>query len=212
MVSPTVTYLFDPLCGWCYGASPVIQALAARSDITLELAPTGLFSGGGRVLDAAFAEFAWLNDMRIAKLTGLRFTEAYRQQVLGGHGSPFDSTAATLALSAVKRVEPLRELQALVALQEARYVQGLNTCDLTVVAQVLRDMGLAEAADLLLAPDDDLKALNALRVVQAQTLKRRFGAQGVPAITVTDAKGSRMLNSNLLFGPVDNLLWQISAG
>ena len=23
----TLTYLFDPLCGWCYGASPAIQKL-----------------------------------------------------------------------------------------------------------------------------------------------------------------------------------------
>ena len=25
MTTKTLTYLFDPLCGWCYGASPAIQ-------------------------------------------------------------------------------------------------------------------------------------------------------------------------------------------
>jgi protein-disulfide isomerase-like protein with CxxC motif len=35
----TVTYLFDPLCGWCYGASPVIQQLGQQPDIQMELAP-----------------------------------------------------------------------------------------------------------------------------------------------------------------------------
>lgn len=29
----TVTYLFDPLCGWCYGASPVIQQLGQQANI-----------------------------------------------------------------------------------------------------------------------------------------------------------------------------------
>jgi putative protein-disulfide isomerase len=37
----TVTYLFDPLCGWCYGASPTIQRLALQGDIRLELATLG---------------------------------------------------------------------------------------------------------------------------------------------------------------------------
>lgn len=46
--------------------------------LELELAPTGLFAGGGRTMDAAFADYAWSNDLRIAKLTGQRFTEAWR--------------------------------------------------------------------------------------------------------------------------------------
>ncbi len=46
------TYLFDALCGWCYGAAPVIQGLAQHGAVTLELAPTGLFAGAGRTMDA----------------------------------------------------------------------------------------------------------------------------------------------------------------
>ena len=43
-----VTYLFDPLCGWCYGAGPALERLAQLDDVTLELMPTGLFAGEGR--------------------------------------------------------------------------------------------------------------------------------------------------------------------
>ena len=116
----TVTYLFDPLCGWCYGASPAIQQLGQQAHIQLELAPSGLFVGGGRILDAAFADYAWSNDVRIEKLTGQRFTETYRRKVLGQLGSPFDSAATTLALTAVSLTAPQRELETLKALQEAR--------------------------------------------------------------------------------------------
>src|SRR5690242_9054966 len=42
-----ITYLFDPLCGWCYGACPVLDRLALLGDATLELMPTGLFAGEG---------------------------------------------------------------------------------------------------------------------------------------------------------------------
>ena len=109
-------YIYDPLCGWCYGASPAVQKLGQHSGITLELAPTGLFADGGRHMDAAFAEFAWSNDLRIAQLTGQRFTEAYRQNVLGRHGSQFDSSAMTLALTAVSLTQAQRELEVLKAL------------------------------------------------------------------------------------------------
>jgi putative protein-disulfide isomerase len=205
----TVTYLFDPLCGWCYGASPVVQQLGQQASIQLELAPSGLFAGGGRTMDAAFEDFAWSNDQRIAKLTGQRFTEDYRRQVLGHLGSRFDSATATLALTAVSLSEPQRELEALRALQEARYVQGLDTCDMSVVEKLLRDLGLAAAADRLDASDAELLAANAARIQKARGLMQTFGAQGVPALVVSDDKGSRLLSGNALYGNFDNLLRQI---
>ncbi|MEG2632532.1 MAG: DsbA family protein, partial [Comamonas sp.] len=73
-----------------------------------------------RTLDAEFAQYAWANDMRIEKLTGQRFTPEYRTRVLGKLGSRFDSAATTLALTAVLRTAPQRELEALKVLQEAR--------------------------------------------------------------------------------------------
>ena len=210
-MSTTVTYLFDPLCGWCYGASPAIQRLGQEASITLELAPTGLFSGGGRVMSADFADFAWTNDVRIAKLTGQRFTEVYRQKVLGRLGSRFDSAAATLALTAVSLSEPPRELETFKALQEARYVQGLDTCDASVVENLLRDLGLAAAADRLAASDAELLAANAARIQKARGLMQTFGAQGVPALMVTDGRGSRMLSGNALYGNFESLLREIEA-
>ena len=199
-----ITYLLDPLCGWCYGASPVLQQLGQLPGMQLELAPTGLFAGaGGRTLDAEFAQYAWANDMRIQKLTGQRFSG-----VLGERGSRFDSTAPTLALTAVLRNAPERELEALKVLQEARYVHALDTGDMAVVAQLLREMQLDAAADLLLADDAQLLAANAARLVKAQGLKQAFGAQGVPALIV---KGSRLLRGDALYGSFDSLLAEIAA-
>ncbi|WP_367849219.1 DsbA family protein [Rhodoferax sp. WC2427] len=207
----TLTYLFDPLCGWCYGASPVIQQLGMHSDFTLELAPTGLFAGGGRTMDAAFADYAWANDTRIAKLTGQRFTPAYRSQVLGRHGSRFDSSTATLALTAVALTAPARELLSLKLLQEARYVDGLDTTAVQVVEKLLRDAGLAAAADRLVAADADLLLANTTRQQRAQRLMHSLGATGVPALVRTDASGSRLLPGNALFGSFEQLMDALQA-
>lgn len=208
----TITYLLDPLCGWCYGASPVLQQLGRHPGIRLELAPTGLFAGaGGRTLDAAFADYAWANDMRIQKLTGQQFTPLYRSEVLGKLGSRFDSATTTLALTAVLRTAPQRELEALKVLQEARYVHALDTGAVTVVVQLLRGLALDAAADMLAAGDAQLLAANAQRMRQAREMKEAFEAQGVPALIVTDDKGSRLLRGNALYGSLDRLLADIAA-
>src|SRR5437763_9595920 len=118
-----ITYLFDPLCGWCYGASTLLEQLAARPDFAVALAPTGLFAGdGARPMDDGFAAYAWSNDQRISRLSGQPFSEAYRRDVLGDRTRLFDSGPATLALTGVALTAPDRELEALKAIQLLRYV------------------------------------------------------------------------------------------
>ena len=56
-----IDYLFDPLCGWCYGAGPALEKLAGLDNVRLTLAPTGLFAGqGARAMDQHFAAYAAL--------------------------------------------------------------------------------------------------------------------------------------------------------
>lgn len=218
MTTPTapdatrVTYLFDPLCGWCYGASPMVRQLAGTPGITIELAPTGLFSGdGARPMDQGFAAYAWSNDQRIERLSGQRFTEAYRSKVLNAPGQMFDSGPATLALTAVALTRPDAELAALKAIQEARYVDGRDIVSIAGLAQILREIGLDAAAGLLEAPGDDLIAANPARTSKARQMMSAFGAQGVPTLVVTDQRGRRMLSSNALFGSYDDLRAAIGA-
>lgn len=155
-MSIALHYLFDPLCGWCYGAAPAIEALSSEPGITIELRPTGLFSGAGaRAMDDGFAAYAWSNDQRIEQFTGQPFSEVYRQQVLGDRRQRFDSTAATLALTAVQSTAPARELEALKTIQRARYVDGKDVSSLTTLVELLTALGLAPAAARLSPPTTD---------------------------------------------------------
>ncbi len=130
--------------------------------------------------------------------------------MLGKPGSRFDSATATLALTAVALNAPQHELQALKVLQEARYVHAQDTSAVPVVEKLLRDMGLRAAAERFVAGDTELLADNAARVRKAQGLMRTFGAQGVPALIVTDDNGSRLLRGNALYGSFDSLLGLIT--
>jgi putative protein-disulfide isomerase len=207
-----ITYLFDPLCGWCYGASPTLEGLTARPDFTVKLAPTGLFAGdGARPMDDSFAAYAWANDQRIARLTGQTFSESYRRKVLGDRSRLFDSGPATLALTAVARSVPAREFEALKAIQRARYVDGRDTTDMSVLWDVLRSLSLNDAASRVAAPDDDLRTAYRARIEGARAEMRRFGVDGVPALIVGEGERRRLVKASALFGSIDVLVAGLKA-
>lgn len=210
----SLRYLFDPLCGWCYGAAPQIERLAAHvlelPGSGLSLAPTGLFSGAGaRRMDAGFADYAWANDVRIEQLTGQRFSERYRREVLGQTGGNFDAGPAYLALSAVALTAPERELEALRHIQLARYVEGLDITEPALLSQLLRAQGLRAAAELLAGDEGDLRSLEAQRRADSQVLMRELGLHSVPALVCETPEGRRVIRGQALYGEFAELLAEL---
>ena len=145
-------YFFDPLCGWCYGSAPALSALADAYPDALVMRPSGLFANGGTRLMSTMADHAWRNDMRIAELTGQRFTTDYRDRVLRDPQALFDSTFATRAIVALGAIDAGLEPVLLHALQTARYIDAVDTARAETVAAVSaqvagsRGHGLDEAA------------------------------------------------------------------
>jgi putative protein-disulfide isomerase len=133
-------------------------------------------------MNGDFAAYAWSNDQRIERLTGQPFTGQYRERVLGDHQRLFDSGPATLALTAVFLTALARELEALKAIQNARYVDGKDTTSPQTLASVLRGLGLEQAAAMVEQPDEDLLSANKARMDRAKALMREFGAHGVPTL------------------------------
>jgi len=206
-----VTYLFDPLCGWCYGATPMLDRLSA-SGVRIELLPTGLFSDAGALpMDEGFAAHAWANDQRIERLTGQAFTQAYQRNVLGIRGTLLDSHAATLGISAAGLEDPSRRLTALKAIQRARYVDGRDIVTAEGVAAVLADTGMADAAAMLRKPAETVLTVHAELVGRGRELFQRLHANGVPSLAVIRNDAPRLIGSNALFGSFDNLVAHIAA-
>ena len=201
----SLIYLYDPLCGWCYAATPAIARLRANS-VPVKLLPTGLFSNTGRVMTAEFAAYAWANDQRIAAMTGQTFTDAYRQHVLQAPGTSFDSAAAVLALTAVAMDDPEGEADALQALQEARYIGGLDITDSESIVSILQDAGFQIPSATSAAGSAALLAANASRLAAGQTMMREVGGSGVPTLVLVEDATRRLLDSKLLYGSADELL------
>lgn len=58
MSSITLHYIFDPFCGWCYGASPLIEIAASQPNIKLQLHGGGMLTGYNQVkIDDQWRQF-----------------------------------------------------------------------------------------------------------------------------------------------------------
>lgn len=202
----TLQYLFDPLCGWCYGASAHIGALAKHPEIDVQPMATGLFAGAGARPMKSFAQQAWAMDQRIGALSGQPFTEDYRTKVLGSEDALLDSTVATRAVTAVSEIAPDRMLEALAAIQSARYADGKDITSAPVVADILTELGLVDAAARLLAADDDLLQLVNTRTSAARELMGAYRLQGVPSLIATVNGELSILDASALYSGTDKIL------
>ena len=130
-------------------------------------------------------------------MTGQPFSEAYRRDVLGDRTRLFDSGPATLALTAVALTAPDREFEALQGHPEGPLCRRprQHGC-LPFSRDVLRALGLHDAADRLAAPDDDLIAAYRKRIEAARAEMRRFGADGVPALIVGVGENRRLVGGS----------------
>ena len=102
---------------------------------------------------------------------------------------------------------PERELDALHALQHARYVEGRDNADPVVIADVLNSLGLQAAAARLREPSDALRVALLERVAAARVTMQLLGAQGVPQLAVAGQGGAlRLVGGDALLGPREALL------
>jgi putative protein-disulfide isomerase len=194
-------YLYDPLCGWCYGAMPAIHGLADLGGCIVEPVPSGLFAGDpGKRIDAAMVKQFEQIDARIAAMSGQRFSEVYRRKVLGNPTLAFDSGPATEALTAVSQWNVLRELDALHALQRERFVAGRDISQREVIAQALAaSLGETPQAWLARMAEPTLARAAEKRIARARRIMKSIGVQGVPALVWPSDKGLRLLPGQWLY-------------
>ena len=193
-------YLFDPLCGWCYGVSKNLDEVVAHIDMPLVPVPTGLFAGdGARSPDAGLVSFLWDSDQRIARVTGQNFSVRYRERVLGSRHLLLDSGPATMALVAVHLVEPSKVYDALKAIQHARYIDGLDVTSQDALAEILDRHGLPDVARRLAQPDDALLQATSARVAEGKRLLKTVGMGSVPTFVLSTQGQHHLLQASALF-------------
>ncbi|WDR38754.1 DsbA family protein [Pseudomonas serboccidentalis] len=171
-------YIYDPLCGWCYGAKPLVQA--AQQVLPVVAHAGGMMSGPNRQqVSPQLRNYVIPHDRRIAEYTGQPFGEAYFEGLLRDHSAIFDSTPPIAAVMAAESIDG-RGLQMLGRLQTAHYVEGRRIADESVLFDIAGQMDYA--ADTFAAA---FKAVDTQAHVKAsRALLAQLGGQGFPTLAL----------------------------
>jgi putative protein-disulfide isomerase len=185
-MKPTILhYLYDPLCGWCYGAAPLIRA--TRGIIPVRLHGGGLMTGDARQTITPQLR-AWVNrhDQQIAQASGQLFGKGYMDGLLHETGVILDSAPPIAAVLAADQLAG-RGLDMLARLQLAHYTEGRHLAERPVLIGLAAALGL-DAAAFASALDQHSGEPVQAHIRETRELMAQTGAQGFPTLLLETAQ------------------------
>lgn len=176
----TLHYIFDPLCGWCYAAAPLIDA-ARQAGLHIELHAGGLWTGANvKHVTPQLRQYVMSNDQRIAQLTGQPFGDAYFDVLLNDSSAVLDSEPPIRAIIAAQDLG----LDMLHHIQQAHFVEGLHISRFETLSTIAQKLGLN--ADEFRTAYDAVDFNAAIAATHA--LMAAHGAQGYPTLLINQQR------------------------
>jgi putative protein-disulfide isomerase len=172
-------YLYDPLCGWCYGAEPLVAAAADVDGLTLRLHAGGLWPQPTRLPDH-LRRYIQQADARVGQMSGQPYGDAYLNGLLFDPELVLESRPVIAAVLAAQTVDPSKALPMLRGIQHAHYERGLHVVRAETLRQVAAEIGLDAAKfeqALRAVPVDE-------HIAESQELMNNVGAQGFPTFVL----------------------------
>jgi putative protein-disulfide isomerase len=202
MDTPILWYVADPMCSWCWGFSPVIEAIKAEYAPQLKIALLlgGLRSESTPMTPAQRADILhhW---QEVHALTG----QSFHFEGALPEGFVYDTEPACRAVVTMGKLAPDMTFPLLKAIHAAFYAEGRNVVFAEVLAELAAGLGIDAARFLAAFESDDAKARTLAHFRQA----REWGVRGFPTLIQQDDAGYRMLANG--WHPLEDLRPDISA-
>ena len=143
---PKIIYVFDPLCGWCYGFSPVMKK---AYDKYKEKADFEVIAGGMVIGDqigpiCKIAEFLKGATARVTERTGAEFSKLFLDTILTEGTQLLSSMEPSIAVQICKVEKPDRVFEFVSELHKEIYVSGLKTTISSDYDRLAKKMGFDE--------------------------------------------------------------------
>lgn len=171
-------YVFDAYCGWCWGFSATMTAVADRHPhLRVDVVSGGLMTGTRK---HPLRDFGYIADAnkRITQLTGARFGKGF--QKVFKHGEfVMDSEAAARGVAALRAGAEGGPMTAIAGSYQRRFfVDGEDLGDPATVGAVAEEFGLDAAAVL-----EDFASPGSLQAAEADFHRAQvLGAEGYPTL------------------------------
>ena len=201
MPHPTLHYIHDPFCGWCYAAVPLLSAALQIPGLQIVLHAGGMMSGANRQqVTPQLRSYVMQHDANIARITGQPFGDAYFNGLLLDQNAVFDSTPPITAILAADALGG-HGLELLKRIQTAHYVEGRKIAEFAILQELAIEIGL-DADAFNKAFQASTGAATERHLAASRHLLQTIGGRGFPTLALEiDGKLERLDISAWLGNP-----------
>lgn len=189
MATRELIYVGDAMCSWCWGFSPVLDAIRKKysAQLPLRIVVGGLRPGpGAEKLDAKLKEFLRHEWTKIREVTKQPFDTKF----LDRDGFLYDTHPASCAVVAMRRLKPEAELEFFKAVQKAFYADGVDITKPENFAPLAKAFGIDGAKFVKELTSD---ASHRAAVEDYQEAAKR-GVRGFPSLLLRIGDGQAVLS------------------
>lgn len=185
----TLWYIADPMCSWCWGFSPVIEAI--RRDygerLAIKLVVGGLRAGTTEPLAPGKRAEILQHWHNVQRMTGQPFTFEGALPA----GFIYDTEPACRAVVAAMLIDSSYTFPLLAAIQHAFYVEQANVTESQVLIQLATNVGISAEPFSQMFASDTAKQTTQDHFRQAI----QWGIRGFPTIIGQDVAGLHLLTN-----------------
>lgn len=186
-------YLFDPLCGWCYGFGNQLQTFKDNFEakISFNVISGGMVTGSRVGTLSEIAPYIKDSLPRVEQLSGVKFGSAFLEDLHGPGKTILDSTPPSKAFVILKEAFPLQQVEVAHAIQEIFYGQGLDLNRAESYAGLCQQLGYDFNQFT-----EDFEGLNyQLATKDAFSDAARYGVSGYPTVILHHGNAYYMVSS-----------------
>ncbi|CNE85048.1 DsbA family protein [Yersinia nurmii] len=200
MSGTTLHYIFDPLCGWCYGAAPLVKAAQAIPGLSISFHGGGMMTGENRrQINAEWRSYVMPHDQRISELTGQPFGDRYFDGLLKDTSAILDSAPPITAILTAEIITE-RGLDMLHRIQHAHYFEGRRIADTPVLIELAAELGL-DGPSFSHVFQETLSAATAQHIANSRAFLAKIHGQGFPTFILQNEKGEmKVINAGQYLG------------
>ena len=183
MSTATLHYVYDPFCGWCYGAAPMITAATAIAGLEIQAHGVGMLSGDkSKLMSGEWRDFVRPHEARITAFSKQTFADAYVQGVLEHENVQLDSSPPIAAMLTAQQLSG-RGIEMLKRLQIAYYQEGQAIADRGVIAGIANELGFEPESFMATF---DLITADSLQdhIKRSNEMLEALNARGFPAFAL----------------------------
>lgn len=178
-MSAVLHYIYDPLCGWCYGAEPLAAAARDVEGLELRMHAGGLWPEPTSLPDET-RRYIRDADGRVAALSGQPYGKAYLDGLILDPSLVLHSPPTIAAVLAAESLEPGRGFDMLRGIQHAHYEDGRHVVRTETLLDIAERLGFdreAFAEALVSVPVDE-------HIHETRKLMAQVGARGFPTFVL----------------------------